>query len=107
MSDFVKVGSVDEIDETGKLLVELDDRFVIVFRTNDQWSCIDDICTHDGGTLSDGELSEGCIACPRHGAKFDIVTGKAVTMPATQDTYAHEVKVESNDIYVKLNQEAE
>lgn len=107
MSDFVKVGSVDEIDSSGMLLTEIDDRFVIVFRVNDRWSCIDDVCTHDGGTLSDGELEEGCIACPRHGAKFDIVTGEAKTMPATQDTYAHEVMVEGKDVYVKLNPAAE
>ena len=107
MSSFVKVGTVDEIQDPGFLLAEIDDRFVIVFQVNGKYSCIDDVCTHDGGTLSDGELSGTCIACPRHGAKFDIVTGEALTMPATQATYAHEVMVEGRDIFVKLNPEAE
>lgn len=120
MSEFVRVASVGELDDPGMLLVEVNGNFVILFLVGGAYSCIDDICTHDGGTLSDGELetcdpvnetvsgnqsSSPCIACPRHGAKFDIVTGKALTMPATQDTLAHEVKVEGNDIFVRLNPE--
>jgi 3-phenylpropionate/trans-cinnamate dioxygenase ferredoxin subunit len=65
--------------------------------------CIDDTCTHDGGTLGDGEVSGHCIACPRHGAKFDLRTGDALTMPATEPTVSHEVKVEDGKVFVKLN----
>jgi len=55
--------------------------------------------------LADGTLTDHIIACPRHGAKFDIRTGKVLTMPATRDTVAHEVKVEGDDVLVKLNEE--
>ena len=48
-------------------------------------------------------LDDHTIACPRHGAKFDIRTGKALTMPATQPTAAHEVKVDGDEVLVKLN----
>jgi 3-phenylpropionate/trans-cinnamate dioxygenase ferredoxin subunit len=44
------------------------------------------------------------IACPRHGAKFDIRDGRALTMPATKATAVHEVKVEGGDVLVKLKQ---
>ena len=104
MSEFIKVASVSELADDAKLLVEADDRLVIVSRFGDEYFCIDDICTHDGGTLSDGE-HEGCeIACPRHGAKFDMRTGKALCMTATQDTASHEVKVDGDDILVKINE---
>ena len=103
MSEFIKVASINDIADGAKLLVETDDRLVIVCRVGGEFFCIDDVCTHDGGTLSDGE-HEGCeIECPRHGAKFDMRTGKALTMPATQDTVAHEVKVDGDDIMVKIN----
>ena len=86
------------------LLVELDDRLAIVFKVEGQFYCIDDVCTHDGGPLSDGEL-EGCtIACPRHGAKFDVRTGQALTMPATEDTVCHDVKLDGNAVYVKIDE---
>ena len=48
-----------------------------------QFYCIDDVCTHDGGPLAEGDLEGHTIACPRHGAKFDIRDGRALTMPAT------------------------
>ncbi|RIK76020.1 MAG: hypothetical protein DCC67_14440 [Planctomycetota bacterium] len=43
------------------------------------------------------------LACPRHGAKFDVRTGAALTMPATKPTVAHEVKVEGDQVLVRLN----
>ena len=64
---------------------------------------IDDVCTHDGGPLGEGQLEGFTIACPRHGAKFDVRDGRALTMPATKPTVAHEVKVEGDDVYVRLN----
>jgi len=102
MSDFVRVAKTSELGDPGKTLLEVDDRIVVLIRTGDEYFCIDDVCTHDGGPLSEGQLANHTIACPRHGAKFDIRTGKALTMPATVDTAAHEVKVEGEDIYVRL-----
>ena len=102
MSEFVKIASKDDLSEGEMKLIELDDRLVILFRVDEQFYCLDDVCTHDGGTLSDGEL-KGCeIECPRHGARFDVRTGEARCMPATQPTVAHEVQVNGDDVLVKL-----
>ena len=103
MSEFSPVGKVADIPDPGKQLFEVDDRLIVVFHVGGVVTCLEDLCTHDGGTLADGELVDGAIACPRHGAKFDIATGKVLTMPATEDTIAHEVKVEDGQIFVKLN----
>jgi len=81
---------------------EIDDRFVIVVLLNDQVYCIEDLCTHDGGTFGDGLLEGSCIVCPRHGAKFDVRTGAAVCMPATEATLSHQVKVVGDDVLVQL-----
>lgn len=107
MSEFQKVAKVDEISDPGKELVEVDDTLVVVFHVNGAFYCLDDICTHDGGTLGDGELHDCKIACPRHGAEFDIKTGAALSMPATEPTLAHEVKVEDGFVWVKLNDGSE
>lgn len=103
MSDFQFVCSADEISEGEIRVVELDDRIVLLARCGDDFFCMDDVCTHDGGTLSDGQLA-GCeIECPRHGAKFDLRTGAALTMPATVDNRTHQVRVESGRVFIQLS----
>ena len=102
MNDFVHVCKIADIPEPGQQIFEVDDNLVVLFHVGGKFYCIDDICTHDGGPLSDGSLEDHAIACPRHGAKFDICTGKAMTMPATEDTIAHEVKVEGDDVFVRI-----
>src|SRR5213080_4063351 len=102
MSEFVSIAKTTDLPEAGQMLVELEDRIVVLFKVGGEYFCIDDVCTHDGGPLSEGRLENHSIACPRHGAKFDIRTGKALTMPATVNTAAHEVKIEGEDIFVRL-----
>lgn len=107
MSQPVRVAKLSDLPEGGRLVVELDDRIVVLLRVGDELFCLDDVCTHDGGPLSEGEVSDHTIACPRHGAKFDLRTGKALTMPATVDTAAHEVQVRGDEIYLRLCQVGE
>jgi metal-sulfur cluster biosynthetic enzyme/nitrite reductase/ring-hydroxylating ferredoxin subunit len=103
MSEFQKVARVEDIPDPGRELLELEDRIVVLLHVGGEFFCIDDVCTHDGGPLSDGPLDGFAIACPRHGAKFDIRTGQVLSMPATEDTVAHDVKVENGDIYIRIN----
>jgi metal-sulfur cluster biosynthetic enzyme/nitrite reductase/ring-hydroxylating ferredoxin subunit len=107
MSAFVPVAKTTELPDPGQMLLEVEDRIVVLFHVDGAYFCIDDVCTHDGGPLSEGWLVNHTIACPRHGAKFDIRTGKALTMPATVDTAAHEVKVEGDQILVRICQPGE
>ena len=104
MRDFVPVAKVSDIPDPGKITVEVDEELVVLFHVDGQFYCIDDVCTHDGGPLGEGAL-DGCqIICPRHGARFDIRTGEAVTMPATQDTRTHVVKIEGDTVLVMLSE---
>ena len=107
MSEFQKVARVADIPDPGRELLELDDRIVVLLHVGGEFFCIDDVCTHDGGPLSDGLIEDHTIACPRHGAKFDIRTGKVLSMPATEDTVAHEVKVENGEVYIRINDGSE
>lgn len=104
MSEFTTVCKVSEVPDPGRTLVEVGDRLVAVFHVDGKFYAIDDLCTHDGGPLADGQLEGFVIACPRHGARFDIRTGQVLSMPATRDTVAHEVKVQGDVVLVRLNE---
>jgi metal-sulfur cluster biosynthetic enzyme/nitrite reductase/ring-hydroxylating ferredoxin subunit len=106
MAEFVRVVDIADVPDPGKTLVEVDGEMVAVFHVQDGWYAIDDVCTHDGGPLADGELRDFRIACPRHGAKFDIRTGAALTMPAVRPTRAHDVKIEEGGVWVRLRDAA-
>jgi 3-phenylpropionate/trans-cinnamate dioxygenase ferredoxin component len=105
MSEFIAVAKTSEIPDTGKLLVEVGERLVVLIHAAGHFYALDDICTHDGGPLSEGPLdpAAGTIMCPRHGAKFDVKTGAALTMPATKPTASHEVKIEGENVLVRLS----
>jgi metal-sulfur cluster biosynthetic enzyme/nitrite reductase/ring-hydroxylating ferredoxin subunit len=106
MHAFERVIDVGEVPDPGKTLVEVEGEMVALFHVGGQWFAIDDVCTHDGGPLADGELRDHKIACPRHGAKFDIRTGAALSMPAVRATRAHDVKVDGGGVWVRLRAEA-
>ena len=106
MHEFQRVIDVGEVPDPGKTLVEVEGEMVALFHVDGGWHALDDVCTHDGGPLADGELRDHKISCPRHGARFDIRTGAALTMPAVRPTRAHEVKVEDGGVWVRLRETA-
>jgi 3-phenylpropionate/trans-cinnamate dioxygenase ferredoxin component len=103
MPDFIRVCKMSDIPDPGKAVFEVDERFVVVFHLDGKFYALDDCCTHDGGPLGEGDIDCFQIICPRHGARFDIRTGQAMTMPAVHGTPSHEVKIEGEDVCVKIN----
>jgi 3-phenylpropionate/trans-cinnamate dioxygenase ferredoxin subunit len=90
---FYPVCSIDDLPAGERLLIDLDDKPVVIFNLAGEYYAIDDVCTHDDGPLGEGEV-EGCeIICPRHGARFDIRTGKVLTLPAVQGVQAYPIRV--------------
>ncbi len=104
MSEYVPVAKVADIPDPGRKVVEVDEELIVLIHTAGNFYAIDDVCTHDGGPLGEGTLEGFEIACPRHGAKFDVRDGRALTMPATKPTRSHEVKIDGDDVLVKLSQ---
>ena len=70
-------------------------------------NCIEDTCSHDGQPLEGGEIVDGAIACPRHGARFDLQTGKALCMPATNAIRAFDVTVKDDAVWASEEAAAE
>src|ERR1051326_2732346 len=65
-----------------------------------QFYAIDDLCTHDGGSLDQGQLEGDEIECPRHGARFNVTTGAAIQLPAFEPVETHDVRVDGDALQV-------
>lgn len=101
MTDFITVGTVDEIapgDEP--IIVEINRRWVAIYNIDGEFYAIEDVCTHDGGPLAEGRLQGHVIECPRHGAQFDVKTGKVLSPPALVDVPTYEVRIEGDEIQI-------
>lgn len=101
MTNYTKVARTDEIAPGEKITVEVDGIEVVIVNLDGEFYAIEDVCTHDGGPLGEGEL-EGCqLICPRHGARFDVRTGQALTLPAFEPAPTYEVKIQDSDVLVE------
>ncbi|MCS7009949.1 MAG: non-heme iron oxygenase ferredoxin subunit, partial [Anaerolineales bacterium] len=83
--EFFEIVPISELPPGERLFLELNGRPIVMFNIAGQLYAIGDVCSHDEGPLGDGELEGYLIVCPRHGARFDIRTGKAVLLPAVED----------------------
>ena len=101
MPDFEEIARVDEIPPDGRKSVIIDETPALLLRVGDDFYAIEDVCTHDGGPLDQGELEGACVVCPRHGATFDVRSGDP-TMPAVMPVATFPVDVRGDDVYVDL-----
>lgn len=101
MPDFEEIASLEEFGSADRLEVFIGDTPALLIRIHDQILAIEDVCTHDGQPLTKGCIEDGAIVCPRHGARFDLVTGKALCMPATKPIQTFEIEVRGQKIYVR------
>ena len=100
MSDFVAVANLSEIEEGVVKVVRVGDAPIGLTRVEGELFAFADVCTHDDGPVAEGELDEYVIECPRHGAKFDIRTGKAKQLPAVTPIPVYAVQVEGDTVWV-------
>ncbi len=100
--EFVAVAEVADLADGERLFLEIDSTPIAVFNIAGQYFAIDDVCSHDNGPVAEGDLVDHSIECPRHGARFDLESGKALSMPAVVDIAAYPVRVESEQILVGL-----
>jgi len=101
MSDWVTVARADELAPGQWKSVDVDGAQAAVFNLDGQYFAIEDVCTHDGGQLSGGSVEGAEILCPRHGARFCIRTGAALTAPAYEPTATFPVRVENGEVQVR------
>jgi 3-phenylpropionate/trans-cinnamate dioxygenase ferredoxin subunit len=102
MTDFVPVAETGEIAPGQVKVVEVDGRRIALCNVGGELYAIDDVCTHDGGPLDQGELYDNVIECPRHGARFDVRTGRVLALPAVKSLNTYPLRVEGAQIEVGL-----
>jgi 3-phenylpropionate/trans-cinnamate dioxygenase ferredoxin subunit len=85
-------------------VVEVEGRSLCVGLTEDgEWGAIDNVCTHDGGVLGEGELDGDAVECPRHGGRFDLFSGRVVALPPVRPVTAYATRVEDGQVVVDLS----
>lgn len=102
MGAMERVIGTDELQSGDRRSVFVDDIPALVIRLGESWYVIEDVCTHDGQPLTTGEISDCSIACPRHAARFDLRTGKALCMPATEAIRVFKVEVRDGAVWASL-----
>lgn len=100
--DFIEIAPASELPNGQRLFVDVGDRPIVIFNIAGQLFAIGDVCTHDDGPLGDGTIEGFNVVCPRHGAEFDVRTGKVMQMPAVVDIPAYPVQVREGQIFVGI-----
>jgi 3-phenylpropionate/trans-cinnamate dioxygenase ferredoxin component len=101
MSDWITVAKVGELAPGMHRVVDVGGASVAVFNVGGEFYAIEDVCTHDGGQLTGGVVEGDQVVCPRHGARFCVRTGQALTAPAYEPTAKFPVRVENGAVQVR------
>jgi 3-phenylpropionate/trans-cinnamate dioxygenase ferredoxin subunit len=100
--EFVAIARQEDLPDGERLFVEIDGEPVVVFNIAGEYFAIADLCSHDDGPLGDGDLEGYEINCPRHGASFDVRTGKVLSLPAIVDIPAYPIRIVNGQIQIGL-----
>ena len=99
----VRVAGVDDLAPGDVRLVEVAGHRVCLARTDDgAFFAIDDTCSHEEESLSEGWLDGSCIECPAHNSIFDLRTGEPTTLPATEPVPTYPVRLDGDDVLLTV-----
>ena len=104
MTETLDICPIAELPPGTARVVEWEDLEIGIFNCDGTLYAIEDRCSHDDGTLAEGELdqAECTVECPRHGAIFDLRTGKPKTLPAYVPVETFDVRVEDDMIKLEV-----
>jgi len=102
---YIKVCSIKDIQSGERLFFTVGEESLVLLNIDNKFFALADKCSHDDGPLGDGQVDNCEIICPRHGAKFQLSTGKATKMPAIIDIPAFPVKIVNDQILVGFPKE--
>ena len=99
---FTRIGKLKEIPPGTAKVYEVRSRPIAVCNVDGKLYAIDDVCTHDGGSLDQGVLDEFEVECPRHGARFDVRSGDVTEGPAVLPVDTFPIRLEGDEIEVDV-----
>lgn len=100
--NYIEVAPLAELPPGERLFIEIDGKPIVLINVDGKIYAIADLCTHDDGPLGEGEVDGHEIICPRHGARFDLRDGRAVSLPAVVDTHWYRVRIVEGMIEIDL-----
>lgn len=103
--EYVEIAPASELPNGERLFVEIEGKPIVIFNIAGQYFSIADVCSHDDGPVGEGTLEGYNITCPRHGAQFDVRTGKVMQMPAVVDIPAYPVRIAEGMIQLGIPKE--
>ena len=98
----VRVAAEGEIPEGGVRIVQAGTLFLGIYLVDGGYYAIEDRCSHDDGPLCEGDREGFEIECPRHGARFDLRSGRVLSLPATEDVETYPVHVRDGEVFVDV-----
>ena len=100
--NYVRVACVEDIPEGERLFFEIGGKPIVLFNLKGEFLAIEDQCSHDQGPVGEGEIEGEAIVCPRHGARFDLRTGKVLSFPAVTDIPSYPVRVTDGNLEIGI-----
>ena len=104
MENYKRIASVNDLNDGEAKKIEIDDKAIALFRIDGEYFATDDTCTHEKASLSEGEIDNKTVTCPHHGARFNIKTGQAMTLPAMFPVKTYQIKIDGNDIMIDMKE---
>lgn len=101
----VELGPIAELPDSAGVCYDVGAHRIAVFRVGESVYAIGDRCSHAEASLSEGEVFDLSVECPRHGSEFDLVTGEALNLPATKPVPTYTVAVEDGNVYLIMEEE--
>ena len=100
---WIDAGPAAKLGDGQTVSIAIGRRVLAIVRSGEEYFAIDDICTHDGSNLTGGAIEGAEIICPRHGARFCLRTGAALTPPAYEPVRTYELKIEGGNLWVRAD----
>ena len=100
MAKWIRVMDETDLDEQAR--VEVDGKAYALFRLEDGVYALDDICSHEYSRLSEGEIWDDEVYCPKHGSRFSIRSGEVRSLPAFRPVASYPVKIEESGIFLDV-----
>jgi len=102
LATFITVAAAAELAPGERMIVEIDETNIVIFNVDNRFYAVADRCSHQDYPLSDGTTEGTTLECAAHGAKFDLVTGKALAMPAIGPVRRFETRVLDGELQVAV-----
>ena len=100
----LKICDLTDLEEATPRRIEIEGRKLSIVLLNERIYALDDICSHEDVSLSEGEvdIDECALECWKHGSLFSLETGEALSLPATKSVKTYEVRIIDNDVVLVI-----